>query len=126
MLMAMFMKETGLMIKLVDMVLIFTLIMLNMKDNERMINKMEQVRKLGRMELDTMVNTYKARNTVKENSHGQTEALIMENLSKITFKEKESIIGPTVVSMMDSGKIIRWKATVYSHGLMVVVMKALM
>ena len=70
-----------------------------------------------------MVNTYKARSTVKENSPGQMEARIMENLSKITFKEKESIIGPTVVSTTASGKIIRWKAMVSSHGQMVVGMK---
>ena len=76
------------------------------------------------MVLDTMVNMYKAKSTVKVNSLGLTAALIMENSSKITFKEKESIIGPTVVSMTDSGKIIRWKATASSHGLMVVVMKA--
>ena len=76
------------------------------------------------MVLDTMVNMYKVKNTVKENSLGLMEALIMENSSKITFKEKESIIGPMVVSMTDSGKIIRWKATASSHGQMVVVMKA--
>ena len=77
----------------------------------------------GRMVLGTMVNTYKARSTEKENSLGLTEARIMENSSKITFKEKESIIGPTVVSMTGSGKIIRWKATASSRGQMVVVMK---
>merc|ERR1711935_824711 len=82
--------------------------------------------KPGRMVLDIMDSMFKVKSTEKVNSLGLMEAHTMENLSRITSKAKESIIGPTAVSMMDSGKIIRWKAMVFSRGLMAEGMKVLM
>jgi len=65
-----------------------------------------------------MVSTCKERNTAKASSPGPTEAHTKASSSKITYKEKESIIGPTAGSMMDSGSIIKWRATVCLRGLM--------
>ena len=47
------------------------------------------------MELDTKDNIFKEKSMVTEGSLGLTAALITENSSKTTFKEKESIIGQT-------------------------------
>merc|ERR1719331_3751926 len=51
------------------------------------------------------------------------EAHITVNSLKITSKAKESIIGPMDVNTMVNGKIIRWKAMVFSRGLMADAMK---
>jgi len=68
------------------------------------------------MALVTMVNMCKERSMEKVNSPGLMVARTKVNSLRITYKVKESIIGPMEGSTMDNGSIIRWKATVYSHG----------
>jgi len=80
--------------------------------------------KLGPMVLNTMVNTYKVKSTVKVNSLGLMAVHIMENLSRIIFKVKVNITGLMVVSMMVNGKTTKWKAMECSPGLMEDGMKA--
>jgi hypothetical protein len=88
------------------------------KGTGRRISSTAKVWRRGRTVLNTMVNMCKAKSMVKANSHGPTAARITANSSRITFKAKESIIGPTDVSTMASGRIIRWKGTVCSRGRM--------
>jgi len=70
------------------------------------------------MVLNMKVNTYRAKSTVKENSHGLMDLLITVCSSKITSKDLANIIGPTVESTMDSGITTKWRAKELSHGLM--------
>jgi len=94
-----------------------------MKDIGLRISNMAKDWKLGPMVLNTTVNMYKVKSTVKASSHGPTVVLIMESLLRIIFKVKVNTTGLMVVSMMENGKTIKWKAMECSPGLTVDGMK---
>jgi hypothetical protein len=74
--MEIFMKETGKMIKLLDMEPIFIRMGRNMKVSGRMTTNMERVFKLGSMVVNMMGIMLKARRVEKENTHGEMEAIM--------------------------------------------------
>ena len=104
------------MIKLTDMVFIATWMALSTKATGRKISNTERVWRRGPMAPDTRAFMFKARSTEKESFCGLMEVPITVSSSKTTFKAKENIIGPMGVSMMVSGTIIKWKATVFLRG----------
>lgn len=77
------MKESGKMIKLLDMEPIFILMEPNTKVTGRTTINMEREFKLGSTEANMMDFTLKARRVDKENIHGEMEVIISV-LGKIT------------------------------------------
>ena len=116
--MVMFMMEIGLMIKHTDLVFTVILMELNTKANGKKTSNMVMVLKHGQMVQDIKVNTFKERNTVKDNSHGLMEAPLLDSLSITILKDKANTTGLTVENSMDPGKTIKWKVVVFSPGLM--------
>ena len=114
--MVMSMMETGLMIKLMDLVYTAILMELNMKANGKRTNNMVMVLKPGQMVLDIRENTSKERNTAKDNSLGLMAALSLDSLSITILRVLENTIGQMEESLMDPGKTIRWKEVELSHG----------
>lgn len=74
-----------------------------MKDIGLRISNMAKDWKLGPMVLNTTVNMYKVKSTVKASSHGPTVVLIMESLLRIIFKVKVNIIGLMAESITARG-----------------------
>jgi len=66
----------------------------------------------------------KVRNTEQDALSGLIRAHTQVALRKTTSKVKVFTTGQTVVFTKDPGSTTKWKATVHSHGLMVVAMKA--
>eukprot|EP00351_Strombidinopsis_sp_SopsisLIS2011_P005310 CAMPEP_0116887464 /NCGR_PEP_ID=MMETSP0463-20121206/21956_1 /TAXON_ID=181622 /ORGANISM="Strombidinopsis sp, Strain SopsisLIS2011" /LENGTH=158 /DNA_ID=CAMNT_0004550195 /DNA_START=419 /DNA_END=896 /DNA_ORIENTATION=- len=64
------------------------------------------------------------RNTEQDALSGLIRAHTQVALRKTTSKVKVFTTGQTVVFTKDPGSTTKWKATVHSHGLMVVAMKA--
>ena len=111
-----YMMETGLMIKLTD--LVFTAISTeqNMKANGKKTNNMVMVLKPGQMVQDIKANTFKERNTAKVNSHGPMVALSLDSLSTTISRVLANTTGQMEENSMDLGKTIRWKVAEHSHG----------
>ena len=103
MLMEMYTMVNGWMIKHTEKVFIVIQMALNIKDLGKKTNNMETAQKLGQMELNTKVSTFKAKSTEQDNLHGLIKVLIMENSLKITSKAQENTIGPMVVNMKGHG-----------------------
>lgn len=103
MLMEMFMMVNGWMIKHMAKVFIVIQMALNIRDLGKKTNNMETAQKLGQMELNTKVSTFKAKSTEWDNLHGLIKVLTMENSLKITFKAQENTIGQMVVNMKGHG-----------------------
>lgn len=61
-------------------------------------------------------NTLREGSTARENSHGLMEALTVDSFTRTILKAPESINGPMAECTMESGKTIRWRAMVFSHG----------
>jgi len=76
------------MIKLMEMVHIFTLMELNMKDTGEKINKMDKVKKLGPMEPAIKEITNKGKNLDTESLNGQMVQNMKVSSLKIIFMEK--------------------------------------
>jgi len=94
MLMVTCMTVCGLTIR--HMVTVFTAIwmVLNTKVIGKRINNTDKVLKPGPMVPNMMVSTYMEKNMDKVDLHGLTEALILDNSKKITFRVMEHTIGP--------------------------------
>ena len=76
------------MIKLMEMVHIFTLMELNMKDTGEKINKMDKVKKLGLMEHVIREIINKGKNLDTESSNGQMVQNMKVSSLRIIFMEK--------------------------------------
>jgi cell fate (sporulation/competence/biofilm development) regulator YmcA (YheA/YmcA/DUF963 family) len=76
------------MIKLMEMVHIFTLMELNMKDTGEKINKMDKVKKLGPMEPVIREIINKGKNLDTESSNGQMVQNMKVSSLKTTSMEK--------------------------------------
>ncbi len=76
------------MIKLMEMVHIFTLMELNMKDIGEKINKMDKVKKLGLMEHVIREIINKGKNLDTESLNGQMVQNMKVSSLKIIFMEK--------------------------------------
>jgi hypothetical protein len=117
-LMEMFTTVHGSMIKPMERVSIAILTELSTKETGSRTNSMERDLRHGLMVPDMKVNTFLERNMAWENSPGLMEVLTMVLLKRTISKETVDIIGPTEESSKDLGLTIRWKAKVYSLGLM--------
>jgi hypothetical protein len=108
--------------------LVYTVISMvpSMKAIGRRINSMEMGWRHGQTVQNMKANMFKAKNTEPADSLGLTEVLIMDNSSKIIFKEKGNIIGLMAENTMVFGLITKWKVTEYLPGLMVVATKETM
>lgn len=114
------------MIKLTEPESILTWMVPDMKDNGVKINNMEWVVKNGLMVLTMKEIIILEKNTVKENSIGQMEVIMMEISNKIIFTDKEYMNGLMVENIKDNGKIIRCTAKVTLLGQMEENMKEIM
>ena len=99
----MFMTDSGWMTKHMDLESIVISTEPNTKVTGKKINNTETVLKHGLMVQSTKANMFKVKSTVLVNSHGLMAVLITETSLKITFKEKESIIGLTAENIMVIG-----------------------
>merc|ERR1712070_112717 len=77
----------------------------------------------GLMELSMKVTTFMERRTVKENSLGLMDPLIMVPSRTITFKAMVLTTGLMEESSRETGSTTRWRAAVYSNGPMEDAMK---
>ena len=77
------------------------------------------------MELFTKVCGKKITNMEKASKSGQMAKNFKENMYSAKRKAMDHIFGPMVVLMKETGKIIPFKDTVFTPGLMAAVMKAL-
>lgn len=120
MLMAMFIMDIGLMIKLTDTVFIHTPIMLDIVANGRMTNSMAKARKLGLMELSMKANTSKEKSTEKELSSLVTDPATMETSIITTFTAMGFTSGQMVKITKETGTKTKCMVKAKSSGKMVV------
>lgn len=111
------MKVTGKRIKLMDMVLILTLIKPNTLASGRMINKKARESKFGRMVLNMRENINKEKRKAKEFSNGLITHVMREISNKIIFTAEEFIYGLIEELMMENGRTIKWMERVPFNGL---------
>jgi len=97
------MKESGLMIRLRDMAVLFIWMAQSIKDIGRKIDNMDMELKLGLMEQNLKVNMWRDRSMVKEHSLGKMEQSILEASLTITSKARAFISGVMAGSMKESG-----------------------
>lgn len=116
MLMEISMTDIGRMIRHMDMESIVTWMEQDMKGTGKKINSTEKAWKHGLMAHLTKEITLKVRNMALGASLGLMEALIQGNSMKTILKEEVSTSGPMAVSMMVSGRTIKWRATECSPG----------
>jgi hypothetical protein len=112
------MKVTGLMIKRMGMVSMYTWMELSILDSGKKINNMVKAEKLGLMAQCMKVIMSLARNKAKVYSSGQMGLYIKVNLLTTTLKALESIDGQMAEYTKVNGKIIRCMEEEYSSGQM--------
>lgn len=94
-----------------------------MKEIGLMINKMVMVLKSGLMEHNMKAIISKVKNTDMESFNGLIKVIILENLITTILKDMEFIIGLMVENIVANGSTIKCKAKDYLLGLMVENMK---
>merc|ERR1740123_267297 len=104
--MVMFIRESGLMIKLTDMAPTLILTALSTKANGLKTNNTAWGLKRGPMLPAMRANMSKVRNTEKVTSYGLIRANSTENLFKTIFKAKVLISGLTAALLLECGKTI--------------------
>eukprot|EP00335_Anophryoides_haemophila_P000333 CAMPEP_0204821078 /NCGR_PEP_ID=MMETSP1018-20131115/2213_1 /ASSEMBLY_ACC=CAM_ASM_000518 /TAXON_ID=46462 /ORGANISM="Anophryoides haemophila, Strain AH6" /LENGTH=165 /DNA_ID=CAMNT_0051919671 /DNA_START=559 /DNA_END=1056 /DNA_ORIENTATION=- len=107
------------MIKLMEKVLILTLMVLNILEIGKMTNKKVLVKKYGLMVPDIKVLMSKERNKVKANFIGLTDLNMKENFKIIIYMVKEFTPGLMEEHTKVNGKVIKWMEKENSYGLMV-------
>jgi hypothetical protein len=103
MLMVMYTKVNGRMIRLMDLENIYIQTVLNTKDSGKKINSTVSVRRHGLMVHATRVTTLRVKRTVKVNSNGQMDLHIKDSSWITTFTDVECTYGLTTEDMKDSG-----------------------
>jgi hypothetical protein len=123
MLMEMYMKEIGSMIK--QRALVNTLIWmeLSMRVNGRKINSMVKVKNNGLMVLCTRVIMFMARSMGGVNSFGQMDQYMKDNLLITILRVRACIAGQMVGLILDNGNLIKCMEKECSLGQMVEGMK---
>lgn len=104
------------MIKLMDMGSILMQMVLSMLDIGMTTNSMEKESKLGQMVHVTKEAINRVKNMVLANFYGLISPHMKENSSKITYKARESIAGPTEEHIQEIGKTTKWTDKDYFHG----------
>jgi hypothetical protein len=94
-----------------------------MKGTGKTISNMARALKLGMRDLSMRECTLTERKKVLENISGLMALFMKVNGSTIALTERESIYGKMGENTMESGKIMIWKALVYTSGQMGVYMK---
>lgn len=79
-----------------------------MKVNGKMINRVEEVQKYGKMVLNMMENIKKARNMDMGIYFLRMDPSILDNFLKIRYMEMENIHGLMENPIMVNGKTIKW------------------
>ena len=102
--MGMYMREIGLMIKLMALVYTLTWMELDMKGNGKWINNMERVRRFGQTMPDTKETIIKERSMDKVFSNGQMVLLTRDSLKIIILMELEHINGQMEESSQVNGE----------------------
>ena len=69
------------------------------------------------MVLNMRVNTYRAKSTVKENSHGLMDLLILANFTTIIFTERAFTLGLITEDTKENGEQIKCMAKALLFGL---------
>jgi hypothetical protein len=118
MLMEMFTKVNGKMIRPMAKELTLMLMAQSMKENGLKISNMDWVLRDGPMVLLTKANTCKERSTEEANSCGQMEAPTLENSMITIFMDQVFMNGLMVGSLLENGRIIKWRVTEPLLGLM--------
>ena len=118
MLMEMFTKENGKMIRLTALEGTCILMALDMKAIGKKTNNTAKEQKPGLMELATWENISKEKSMDKVASSGLTSQLMMASSLTIIFTESESTFGPIKERTMESGKTTRCTEKEFSNGLM--------
>ena len=111
-----FMRENGLMIRLMGMESICTWTVLLIKDSGTKINNMVRELKRGLMDLNTKAIIWLAKNMVKELLDGEMDLSIVDSFSTIILRDMANTIGLISANSLVSGKITRWKEEGYLHG----------
>jgi len=106
------------MIKLMGMENICILMELPTLEIGQMISRTDMEKKHGQMGQFMKGISKMVKNTEKAYFNGLTERLIMESLGTTTLKVMGFTCGQIKDDMRESGKTIKWKETVCSHGLM--------
>ena len=81
----------------------------NMKENGKMINKMERGKNFGQMVLSTKGHTLKGPKMDLDNLNGLMEIFMRGTLLIIIFVEKENIYLKIIECMKECGRIIKWR-----------------
>ena len=102
--MGMYMREIGLMIKLMALVCTLTWMEPDMKGNGKWINNMERVKRSGQTMPDTKETIIKERSMDKVFSNGQTVLLTRDSLKIIILMELEHINGQMEESSQVNGE----------------------
>ena len=112
-------RVSGSMIKHMERVLIHMLMEVDMKVIGMKISNMDMELKDGLMVHLMKASINQARSMVKVNLPGQTPLHSLVNSLTIILMAQEYMSGLMGEYSMGSGKIIKWKGMVLSHGLMV-------
>jgi hypothetical protein len=115
----MFSKETGSMIKLMEMEIIITLKVQLTKVAGMKINKKEGAEKNGRIVLITKENITEAKNMEVEYFNGPTGPSITANGKTTKCTGRGSLNGPTAESIKENTKTIKNMAKAFTLGQMV-------
>lgn len=98
MLMEIFMRVSGRMIKLSALGYFWTPIMLDTRVSGSMICSMGKEQRLGTMEVLNILGSFtKAKSMVKEDLNGKTVVIMMETLLMASFKVSESITSQILI-----------------------------
>lgn len=111
-------KANGNWIKPTDRESIHTRMARSTRDNGRRTDSMEREWKRGRMGRDTRGSINSEKNMEGECCYSQMGALMMANLFRTIYRDKELIVGPTEGNTLASGFAIRCMAKGRSRGRM--------
>ncbi len=118
--MAMFMRETGRMTKLMDVESTLMLMVADMRENGLKISNTASVLKDGQMVQVMKDNTSKEKSMARVNSHGPMQAHSQETSMITIFMGQASMNGLMAVCLLATGETTKWKAMVPLPGQTVV------
>jgi hypothetical protein len=116
MLMEMYTKVSGRMTRLMAREFTPTLMAPSMRENGSKINNTGWALKDGPMVLLMKANTCKVRSMEGASSYGQMEAPTLENSLITIFMDQAFMNGLMAGSLLENGRIIKWKVTEPSPG----------
>jgi len=117
------MKESGLLIKLMDLEFILILMVLSILEFGVKTSSMERGKRVGLMELVMKEIMFLERNRDTGISNGQMDLSTLDSSSIIISKALENIDGLMAEAIMENGETIRCMVKAFSPGLMAEDMK---